>query len=145
MPRTMDVVVDEICARAYSIPTDQPESDGTLDWHSTTLVVVEIAAGGRRGLGYTYGHATLVPLIEQELAPLLRGSKVHNVRACWLRMKDALRNVGVPGQGEMAIAAVDVALWDLKARLLNVPLITLLGHGRHDLRGHCAQSLSRHR
>ncbi len=130
MSHTTDVVVEDVRACAYRIPTDQPESDGTLDWHSTTVVIVEIAADGRRGLGYTYGHATLVPLIEQELAPLLRGRNVHDVRAYWLRMKDALRNVGVPGQGEMAIAAVDVALWDLKARLLDVPLITLLGAAR---------------
>ncbi len=130
MSRSTDVVVEEVRASAYRIPTDQPESDGTLDWHSSTLVVVEITAGGCRGLGYTYGHATLVQLIDQELAPLLRGSKIHDVRACWLRMKDALRNVGVPGQGEMAIAAVDVALWDLKARLLDVPLVTLLGSAR---------------
>jgi len=130
MARSEAILVEEVRAHAYRIPTDQPESDGTLQWDSTTLVVVEIAADGCHGLGYTYGHATVARLIDQELAPMLLGCKVHDVRACWLKMKDALRNVGVPGQGEMAIAAVDVALWDLKARLLNVPLITLLGAAR---------------
>lgn len=44
-------------ARAFSIPTDAPEADGTFEWESTTLVVVEIDAGGCTGLGYTYTDA----------------------------------------------------------------------------------------
>jgi L-alanine-DL-glutamate epimerase-like enolase superfamily enzyme len=45
-------------------------------------------------------------------------------------MGQELRNVGRPGIGSMAIAAVDIALWDLKARLLGVPLVAALDAGR---------------
>jgi L-alanine-DL-glutamate epimerase-like enolase superfamily enzyme len=45
-------------------------------------------------------------------------------------MMRTVRNVGHPGLASMAISAVDVALWDLKARLLDVPLVTLLGAAR---------------
>lgn len=44
-------------ASAYTIPTDAPEADGTFAWSSTTMVVIELEAGGRQGLGYTYAAA----------------------------------------------------------------------------------------
>jgi L-alanine-DL-glutamate epimerase-like enolase superfamily enzyme len=50
-----------------------------------------------------------------------------NVPACWAAMRHAIRNLGRPGICSMAIAAVDSALWDLKAKLLNIPLVSLLG------------------
>ena len=49
-----EVPIDRLDVAVYRIPTAQPESDGTLEWSSTTLVVVEVSAGGQRGLGYTY-------------------------------------------------------------------------------------------
>jgi L-alanine-DL-glutamate epimerase-like enolase superfamily enzyme len=48
-------------------------------------------------------------------------------QASWLAMVGAIRNLGRPGISSMAIAAVDVALWDLKARLLGLPLCRLIG------------------
>jgi len=49
--------VERLAVHAYTIPTDEPESDGTLAWDSTTIVVVEAHGGGRIGLGYTYCDA----------------------------------------------------------------------------------------
>jgi hypothetical protein len=46
--------------RAYRIPTDQPESDGTFEWTATTIVVVHVEAAGSQGLGYTYADASVV-------------------------------------------------------------------------------------
>ena len=45
-------------------------------------------------------------------------------------MVAAIRNLGRPGISSMAIAAVDNALWDLKARILDLPLVSLLGQVR---------------
>ena len=45
----------------------------------------------------------------------------------WADLRREVRNLGHPGICAMAISAVDGALWDLKARLLGVPLVTLLG------------------
>jgi L-alanine-DL-glutamate epimerase-like enolase superfamily enzyme len=122
-----DVAVERLDVSAYTIPTDRPESDGTAVWESTTIVVVEVFGGGERGLGYTYGPAAIGTLIQEELAGVIGGRDVMAVREAWLAMAVALRNAGRPGIGAMAMSAVDVALWDLLARLLDAPLVVVLG------------------
>jgi L-alanine-DL-glutamate epimerase-like enolase superfamily enzyme len=107
---------------AIEIPTDEPESDGTLEWDSTTIVLVEVEARGQTGVGYTYADASVGSLIESRLAPLLEGHDPMAPPVTWMRMRSALRNVGQQGAGAMAISAVDIALWDLKAKLLGLPL-----------------------
>ena len=126
-PARIDAAVEGLSVNAYSIPTDYPESDGTLEWQHTTLVVVEIDGGGMRGLGYTYADAAAAMLIRGSLEELMHGRSVMDVPAAWVAMVRAVRNAGRPGIAASAIAAVDAALWDLKARLLDVPLVTLLG------------------
>jgi L-alanine-DL-glutamate epimerase-like enolase superfamily enzyme len=124
--RSVDVGVEGLDVAAFEIPTDGPESDGTLEWDSTTVVVVEVSAGGETGLGYTYGPAAVGALIEEKLAALVLRADVMAVAATWLELGRVLRNAGRPGAGFMAVSAVDVALWDLKARLLGVPLTVAL-------------------
>ncbi len=118
--------VEDVAVSAYEIPTDAPESDGTLAWDSTTLVVVEIAAAGSTGIGYTYAPAAAGRLIDERLKHLLPGVNALAVGAVWEKLGGALRNAGRPGLGSSALAAVDIALWDLKARLLELPLVTVL-------------------
>jgi L-alanine-DL-glutamate epimerase-like enolase superfamily enzyme len=98
-----------------------------LRWDSTTMILAEATGGGERGLGYTYGDISTGKLIESELARAVQGHDAMRVQAAWATMQRALRNTGRPGVGAMAVAAVDVALWDLKARLLELPLADLLG------------------
>ncbi|HLI91389.1 MAG TPA: enolase C-terminal domain-like protein [Ktedonobacteraceae bacterium] len=121
------VSIERLDVSAYTIPTDFPESDGTYAWDKTTLVVVEASGGGKRGLGYTYADVSTATLIKKMLVDVVRGRDAMAVPGCWLAMVEAIRNLGRPGISSMAIAAVDAALWDLKARLLDVPLVTLLG------------------
>ena len=122
------VAIEGLEVAAYEIPTDEPESDATLEWDSTTIVVVHVRAGGETGVGYTYGDACVGQLIESRLADIVEGrDALRAPRATWAEMRAALRNVGQPGVGAMAISAVDVALWDLQARLLGLPLAALLG------------------
>ena len=121
------IPIERVEVSAYTIPTDFPESDGTLEWQQTTLVVVEATAGGVRSLGYGYADTATARLIHDVLAPKIRGGDALAVGGCWIDMVRAIRNLGRPGIASMAIAAVDNALWDLKARLLNLPLVTLLG------------------
>ncbi|MFY9777171.1 MAG: mandelate racemase, partial [Trebonia sp.] len=122
--------VEAVTAAAYTIPTDQPEADGTLAWSSTTLVVAHVTAGGRTGLGYTYASSACQPLIENELATAVAGHDVFETGAAWQAMVRAVRNIGRPGLVSYAISAVDTALWDLKATLLGVPVSRLLGQAR---------------
>jgi L-alanine-DL-glutamate epimerase-like enolase superfamily enzyme len=114
----------------YTIPTDGPESDGTLEWTSTTIVIVEVRAAGESGMGYTYAHKASATLISDMLLPAIKDYDAMDVGGAWTAMTRAVRNHGRPGIASMAIAAVDSALWDLKARLLKVPLVTLLGQVR---------------
>ena len=115
---------------AYTVPTDAPEADGTFAWDKTTLVLVEAEAGGMTGLGYTYADAATAKLVQETLADKVAGRDAFDVPGAWLAMDHAIRNLGRPGVASMGIAAVDVALWDLKARLLQVPLASLLGRAR---------------
>jgi len=111
---------------AFTVPTDEPESDGTLEWDSTTIVVVEASAAGETGLGYAYGDVAVGTLIESKLAAVVEGMDAFSPPAAWAAMQAAIRNAGRPGVGAMAVSAVDVALWDLKARLLGVCLADAL-------------------
>ncbi|MEX0741861.1 MAG: hypothetical protein WD079_03630, partial [Phycisphaeraceae bacterium] len=119
--------IERVEVSAYEIPTEAPEADGTLEWDSTTLVVVKAHAGGHAGIGYTYAGSAAASLVRDVLARVVRGRDAMNVGESWAAMVRSIRNIGRPGVGSMAIAAVDVALWDLKAKLLDLPLVTLLG------------------
>lgn len=124
------VPIERIDVAAYCVPTDFPESDGTLEWNSTTLVLAHIHAGGKRGLGFSYADTSTAALIRTLLADRLMGADALAIPGRWLDMVRAIRNLGRPGVASMAIAALDIALWDLKGKLFNVPLVVLLGAAR---------------
>ncbi|MBM7485975.1 MULTISPECIES: enolase C-terminal domain-like protein [Bradyrhizobium] len=125
-----DIPIDRLRARAFSVPTDRPEADGTFSWDSTTLVVVEAWAGNKKGLGYTYSSASIVGLIDAELYPSIKGQDSMAPQSSWSSMHRAVRNLGREGLAATAISAVDAALYDLKARLLEMPLVGMLGSYR---------------
>ena len=119
------VPVGDLDVHAYEIPVDGPdgrEQDGTLTWSSTTIVLVEAHGGGETGLGYTYGDVSVAALVRSKLASVVTGMDALAPAAAWREMFRQLRNAGQPGAGAMAVSAVDIALWDLKARLLGLPL-----------------------
>lgn len=122
----IDVAVERLDISTYAVPTDSPESDGTAEWDSTTMIIVEARAGDQTGLGYTYGDAATGMLVRDTLAEVVEGRDAMAVTTSWQALGRACRNLGRPGLASMAIAAVDTALWDLKARLLDLPLATLL-------------------
>jgi L-alanine-DL-glutamate epimerase-like enolase superfamily enzyme len=122
--------VEAVRATAFTVPTDGPEADGTIAWDSTTCVVVEVDADGVTGTGWTYGAASLADLVRGVLGPVVRGGDALAVADRWRDQVRALRNVGARSGGAMALSAVDTALWDLRARLLGLPLHRLLGSGR---------------
>ena len=124
------VAVASLAARAFTIPTDQPESDGTLAWDSTTMVVVDVAAGDVRGLGYTYSDRAAAQVAAQTLAPVVVGRDVADIGGAWAAMVGAVRNVGRQGIAASAVSAIDAALWDLKARWLGVSIADLIGSVR---------------
>ncbi|MBK3564809.1 enolase C-terminal domain-like protein [Streptomyces sp. MBT62] len=126
-------LVHRVETAVYTVPTDALEGDGTLTWDSTTMVVVQVHGGGATGLGYTYGAAATAHVVDQQLADVVTGLSVWDVPAANESMNRAVRNAGRPGLIAGAVSAVDIALWDLKARLLGLPLIRLLGASRTDV------------
>ncbi len=130
MPAARDMAISGIRARAYRIPTDAPEADGTYAWDATTLVTVHIRAGDQEGLGYTYADSSIVSLVEGLLARAIRGRDCFDIGGCFEAMQKSVRNIGRSGLAACAISAIDTALWDLKARLLGLPLALLLGRRR---------------
>jgi L-alanine-DL-glutamate epimerase-like enolase superfamily enzyme len=130
---TSDPALSCVDAAAYRIPLEAPEADGTLTWDSTTATVVHVTAGGATGLGFTYGAAACAAVVRDELADSILGGDAMDVPGLWDRMVARVRNLGRPGLVSMAIAAVDAALWDLKARLMEVPLAALLGRVRAEV------------
>lgn len=124
------VPIERLKVSTYTVPTDFPESDGTYSWDKTTMVLVETSAGRKQGIGYTYADTATARLIHDLLREVVVGQDVMAVPGIWQSMVHAIRNLGRPGICSMAIAAVDTSLWDLKARLLDLPLVTLLGQVR---------------
>ena len=122
--------IEHVDVSTYTMPTDFPEADGTLSWRSTTIVVVELHAAAHSGLGWTYAEPAVAALIRDKLADAVTGRDPLDVPAAWAAMTGALRNAVTSGLSAFAVAAVDIALWDLKARLLDASLAQLLGRRR---------------
>jgi L-alanine-DL-glutamate epimerase-like enolase superfamily enzyme len=123
-------VISRVRANAFRFPTDAPEADGTIAWDATTMVLVEIEAGGHCGIGYSYCATAAVEIVDGILAEVIAGRDSSAIPQLWTAMVGAVRNIGWRGIAANAISAVDVALWDLKARLLDVPLASLFGMAR---------------
>ena len=123
----VDTVIDDVDVAVYRFPTPEPESDGTLDWDATTAVTVTVRGDGIAGLGWTYSSPAAATVVTNHLAPILRGRRAADTPAAYAAMHRACRNYGTGGLVMQAVSAVDIALWDLKARLLDIPLAALLG------------------
>lgn len=129
MPRAS--LIDELRVHSCRIATDSEECDGTLCWSATEMIIVELRAGTTTGFGYSYTQAApAAALVNDKLREIVVGADAFDLPKLWQQMNAALRNLGHPGLGLMAIAAVDIALWDLKARLLGVSLAQLFGRAR---------------
>jgi len=125
--------INRITAQAFTLPTDGPEADGTMAWSSTTIVVVHVTAGDQTGLGYTYSDASAARLIEHTLAHTVLGADARAPTCLWDKLQLAVRNMGRNGIAANAISAIDAAIWDLKAKLLDLPLAALLGVRRENI------------
>ncbi len=114
-------------AWSYTIPTDCPESDGTYAWDSTTMVIVTLDAGNATGIGYTYTHRSAAVVARDLIAKQCVSADALDTNGIFSAMRQAQRNYGREGIAATALSAIDIALWDLKAKLLQQPLAKLLG------------------
>jgi L-alanine-DL-glutamate epimerase-like enolase superfamily enzyme len=119
--------VELLDVSVYRVPTDLPESDGTAEWDHTDVVVVHARASGTAGLGWTYAAAAAAAVIRDTLAAQVVGRSVAGIEGSWQAMVRSVRNAGWSGVCATAVSAVDIALWDLKAELLGLSLVDLMG------------------
>jgi L-alanine-DL-glutamate epimerase-like enolase superfamily enzyme len=114
------------------IPLSDPKPAGVTAVDAV-LVHLETDAG-ISGLGFTYllgpGAATVRSLIEGELTPLVLGEDPRDTDKLFAKAEAHFRSVGFAGLAARAYSAVDVALWDLKAKAAQLPLFRLLGNAR---------------
>jgi L-alanine-DL-glutamate epimerase-like enolase superfamily enzyme len=125
--------IEKIEVSAFKIPTATPESDGTYEWNSTTIVVCTISAAAKVGIGYTYADSSTAHFIRSFLGPVVIGQDAWDLVWRWKDMVHSVRNLGDTGITSMAISAVDSALWDLKGKILNLSLSSLWGKVRNEI------------
>lgn len=127
------MLIRAVRADHYRIPLPAVLSDSTHGaLRAFDLVTVRLHdADGAEGVGYTYtvgtGGAAVHALVARDLAPLLAGREADRLEQCWQAMWWALHYGGRGGAQALAISAVDIALWDLRARRQGAPLWRLLG------------------
>lgn len=119
--------VEEVQVDFFRIPTEKPESDGTLTWSSTGMLCVQIHCQGYTGLGYSYTTEAAAQIVKKHFVELIVGRGPYPVQKRNFQMQRSVRNFGHQGVAACALSAVDIALWDLKAQLLKIPLVELLG------------------
>jgi L-alanine-DL-glutamate epimerase-like enolase superfamily enzyme len=117
-----------------SAPVEGGFADATRKVESLGFVIVRvITAGGQEGVGITYhevgGEAT-AELIRRNIAPRLTGRDPLATEVIWQELFHYLRGVGRKGLTYCALSAVDIALWDLKGKILGLPVYKLLGGNR---------------
>jgi L-alanine-DL-glutamate epimerase-like enolase superfamily enzyme len=97
------------------------------------MVLVTARAGGEVGMGWTYAAAAARAVVADVLASVVVGRSAIDVAGAAEAMARAVRNIGRGGVAATAISAVDIALWDLRARLIGLPVASLLGRARSDV------------
>jgi L-alanine-DL-glutamate epimerase-like enolase superfamily enzyme len=117
-------------ATSFTIPTDAPEGDGTFAWDATTLIVVELRCENETGVGYTYSHKTAAPLARELMKKHVEGQGPFDTNVLFSNLREAQRNYGRDGVAATALSAIDIALWDLKTKLMGQPLCRVLGQMR---------------
>lgn len=119
--------ISSVSILLFEIPCEYPESDGTYQWSSTTLIVIILEAENKKGMGYTYGDASVFSLLKDNFAPQLKNTNPFDNTHTICKLAASARNAGLPGIASHALSAADIALWDLKAKILKVPLCKLWG------------------
>lgn len=126
-------VITGLQTQVFRFPTPEPEADGTLRWDATVAVAATLHAGGQTGLGWTYSSPAAAEVIHAHLEGAVVGHDAFDIAAGWSAMHRACRNLGTRGLVMQALSAVDIAWWDLKARLLDMPLTALMGQVRAEV------------
>jgi len=125
--------ISTIEARLFHVPLPEVLSDAKHGDHThfDLITATVTLADGSEGTGYTYtggtGGEAVLAMIENDLAPFLVGRDGENVEALHDAMQWHIHYVGRGGIASFAISAVDIALWDLRGKVLGQPLWQMAG------------------
>src|ERR1700761_1408576 len=126
----LECPITEAAVSLFTVPTDAPEGDGPFCWKSTTMVLCRLRSGDTCGTGYTYADAGTATVAHQLLKEIVLHTDAQQHANTLQRMLRSIRTLGETEVGMMSVSAIDNALWDLRARLVDLPLVSLLGQVR---------------
>lgn len=140
--------IAEVVAGTYRIPLAEPWVSAKYRITHHEYVVTEIRTEcGRSGTGWCQtiglGGLAVEQLLTAYLAPTLVGEDPCNTERIWSRLWDECHFLGPAGITTLALATVDIALWDIKAKAAGLPLHQLLG-GMSDSVGVYASAVNLH-
>jgi len=129
--------VEAVETETYRVPLRNPWGDQTHQVTHIEIVVTDVSAdNGLVGTGFSYsvgvGAKAIEALLDWYIAPKLVGSEVAP-RVQWQQMWTEVHDAGGGGTSTMALAAIDIALWDLVAKEQSRPLVEVLGQFRPDV------------
>jgi len=129
--------IERVETAYYRLPLEAMGDAGHGDIDTEELITLDLYAGGLTGHGYSYtigrGGRAVKSLIDDDIAPMVVGQDATNIQALWDLMWQRLLYVGRGGLASFAIAAVDVALWDLHGLRQGKPLYVLLGANAREI------------
>lgn len=125
--------VDKIETFYIPVKPDQDVSDSTWKLETMGYVVVRITTeDGITGFGYTYDVAgeAVRELITKTMSRVVVGRNPFETEAIWTDVMNLMRGVGRKGLVLCALSIIDIALWDIKGKAMDMPLYRLLGGNR---------------
>ncbi len=129
--------IEHVETAYYRLPLEAVGDAGHGLINSEELITLTLRAEGLEGQGYTYtigrGGRAIKALIDHDLAPLILGEDAGDIQSLWEMMWQRLLYVGRGGIAAFAIAAVDIALWDLRGLHEQKPLYALFGAEARDI------------
>lgn len=129
--------IEHVMSQAYQVPLPRPWTDATGCTTHLDLIICEVQAGppAMTGTGFTFtagvGSSAVLATIQDDLGPRSIGADVIPGQL-WLRLAASLRGIG-SGITTMALSAIDIAMWDLFAKRLGLPLVQVLGQCRESV------------
>ena len=128
--------ITKVTADHYRVPVHREMHDALREFSVLDLVLAHVETDeGVSGLGFTYnvmpyGGREICSLINGAIDPLIRGLDPRDHERVWYQMWRQMDWVGRGGIVVLAVAAVDIALWDWKSKVAGLPLHKLLGGAR---------------
>jgi L-alanine-DL-glutamate epimerase-like enolase superfamily enzyme len=133
------VTIEDIRVRLCRVPVDPPRGDAIQQFDALELPIVDIVDGaGRHGIGFGYtigtGGTAIAALLRDHLVAQLRGQDGRAIVGLVGRLRKSIHALTPGCVSSTALAAIDVALWDLAAKRAQTPLHLLLGGAQDRVR-----------